>query len=253
MSSDALKPTSKPSKTQITVRIEKDIFDSFSRSIKDVRLRRDAYLNNQLDVEAQEYLAELPANSERAARFLRFQRETLKTVKVTIALDREVADTVSTICREKKINRDAFVEQFFDRARHPLNLARCFIENPRYDVEEEWIYDDLTITDEFLADEIEFATESIAGVSRDDILDAIGAIAGTEQRDRAVNLLQEMEADNLASTQLYRWMNYSDVRAWLVENRDLKVPTLNDLLDLPGANTKQPENHHESNDQEDNQ
>lgn len=102
-------------KMVMTVRINKQVADSFIQFMEEMGLRRDTYLNMLLPNEA-ELLSKVPANSERAAKFARLSTQWLEDQKTRlgIKLDTSLVDRINEVCRDKGIARDQFIETFLD-------------------------------------------------------------------------------------------------------------------------------------------
>lgn len=129
-------------KTQITVHVATETLSQLNEDMKDLNLRRDAYLNGLLRDEVKELLNDaVPANTEKSASFLAALSRTNKDKsKLVITLDKDVAEQLSAACKKKRISRDAFVESViafltgtgdFEGNGGPLSAALVILENPR--------------------------------------------------------------------------------------------------------------------------
>ena len=131
----------KNSQTRITVRISASLLATFDEQLKNLHLRRDAYLNHTLAAEVEE-LEKLPANSARAQRFLRQLRGAIPDkARLAITLDTDLVERINAACQSKGIVRDAFIESYIwflahgdtegDSCISPLVKAADFLRNPR--------------------------------------------------------------------------------------------------------------------------
>jgi hypothetical protein len=122
--------TKKGHKTKITVLINKKIFDSFCATVKEVGLRRDAYLNQVLPDEIS-FLNETPARSKRGELVLRTLRSSEKDiVRVGITLDSEVAKRMTRVCADKHVLRDLFMQACLEHLDNVLGQAAVLMTNP---------------------------------------------------------------------------------------------------------------------------
>lgn len=137
-------------KTKITVLINEKIFDSFCATAKELGLRRDAYLNQQLPEEIS-CLAKAPQGSALGERVLRTLNSHVKDlVRVGITLDSEVAKRITDVCSEKHVVRDHFLESCLVLFEKVLFDATTLIYNPS-NYRDEHAYDNLTMNDKEVA------------------------------------------------------------------------------------------------------
>lgn len=131
----------KKSQTRITVRISASLLALLDVQLKDLHLRRDAYLNYTLGAEVDE-LEKLPANSAGAQRLLRQLRGAIPDkARFAITLDTDLVERINAACKSKGIVRDAFIESYIrfltqgdiegDSCISPLVKAADFLRNPR--------------------------------------------------------------------------------------------------------------------------
>jgi hypothetical protein len=100
----------------MTVRIRKEVADSVNRAFRTLRfINRDPYLNVQLSYEIEE-LAKRDPNSEQVLQYLRYKHaaQDVERVKLGLKLDRDLVTRITTVCEEKRVPRDLFIETFLD-------------------------------------------------------------------------------------------------------------------------------------------
>ena len=135
-------------KTRITVFVADELAKKFTEHMRRMGISGTAYLNRGLPAEL-DYLAELPGNSERP---LLGGFETLidtvsassKRRQFNITLDREDAERMDQLCREKRVPRDVFIGSYLDFlvngaegvCEAPLEKISAMLMNPRHEYEE---------------------------------------------------------------------------------------------------------------------
>lgn len=130
-------------KTRITVRIQPRLLTRLDDLLKQLRLRRDAYLNDTLGDEVDE-LDKIPANSARTQRYLRQLRGSIPDkTRLAITLDTVLVNRINAVCKGKGVVRDAFIESYIDflvrgDVEHgscvsPLAKAAAILSCPRRD------------------------------------------------------------------------------------------------------------------------
>lgn len=130
-------------KTRITAFVEDGLAKEFAELTRGIGISGTALLNRELPAELK-YLAELPANSERAAaacRFIERLSDTddapLKVRRLNITLDREDAERMDQLCREKRVPRDSFIGLYLHfLVNDPLKRIAEMLTNPRREYEE---------------------------------------------------------------------------------------------------------------------
>ena len=106
----------KPLKTppKISVRIWTPLLREFDKAIESSCLRRDAYLTKLLEQEIGLLDEEVAvANSEAAYAHVAALNERLPRKLVSLALRPELTERLNTVCRSKRIVRDAFFNRIF--------------------------------------------------------------------------------------------------------------------------------------------
>ena len=107
-------------KTRITVFVADELAKKFTELMRRMGISGTALLNRTLPAEL-DYLAKQPANSERAAAVWRSLGTLMHTAgassewrRFNITLDREDAERMDQICREKRLPRDVFIGAYLD-------------------------------------------------------------------------------------------------------------------------------------------
>jgi post-segregation antitoxin (ccd killing protein) len=136
-------------KTRITAFVEDELAREFTERARQLGISGTALLNRGLPAEL-DYLAELPF-SERAAAVWRSYEAVIDAVgasfkrrRINITLDREEAERMDQICREKRVPRDVFIGFYLDFlvngaegvCEAPLKRASEILMNPRHEYEE---------------------------------------------------------------------------------------------------------------------
>jgi hypothetical protein len=129
---------------RITAFIGEDLAKKFVERTRQIGVSGAALLSRTLPGELN-YLAEIPSNSERAETAWRLM-ETLatdthtdsrKVRRLNITLDRQHAEHMSQLCREKRIKRDIFIGSYIAfLVNGPLKKISEILANPRHEYEE---------------------------------------------------------------------------------------------------------------------
>jgi len=136
---------------RITAFIEETTAKRFAEATRRIGISGTALLNRALPAELN-YFADLPENSERGAAALRFVQWVAddagdapsKKRRFNITLDREKAERMDEICREKRVPRDLFLALFLNFLVYgadgiceaPLKKIGELLTNPRHEFEE---------------------------------------------------------------------------------------------------------------------
>ena len=140
----------KTRKTKITVLLQKEVFDIFCASVKELGLRRDLYLNRVLG-DGIRCLTETTAGSLEGAFFRRTLRSHAKDlIRVGITLDTDVAKAMNDACSERHVLRDEFLEAFLADLDGVLGQAATMILNPGALLDQN-AYDNLPMSEEAVA------------------------------------------------------------------------------------------------------
>jgi hypothetical protein len=136
---------------RVTAFIGEGLAKKFVESTRQIGVSGAALLSRTLPGELN-YLAEIPSNSERAETAWRLM-ETLATDtrtdsrnvrRLNITLDRQHAERMSQLCREKRIPRDTFIGSYIaflvngdsGICEAPLKKISEILANPRHEYEE---------------------------------------------------------------------------------------------------------------------
>jgi hypothetical protein len=135
-------------KTRITVFVADELAKKFTGTMRTLGISGTAFLSRTLPAEL-DYLAKLPANSERAAAVWRFmyidtEDAPSKVRRFNITLDRGDAERMDQLCREKRVDRDNFIGVYLDFlvngaegvCEAPLKKVSEMLMNPRHEYEE---------------------------------------------------------------------------------------------------------------------
>jgi hypothetical protein len=141
-------------KTRITAFVANELAKKFTDLTRRIGISGTALLNRTLPAEL-DYLANLPANSERAAAAQRFYDGFVDSVvgddedppnrhRLNITLDRENAERMDRLCREKRVPRDGFIGLYLDFlvngaegvCEAPLGKISEMLMNPRREYDE---------------------------------------------------------------------------------------------------------------------
>jgi hypothetical protein len=99
----------------MTIRPRASKAKKLSKLLRDIGLNQSPYLNRLLWQEV-ERLSEIPANSEDALRYLRFEQaaDQKDRVKVGLKLEPSLVQAINEVCEAKRVPRDLFIETFMD-------------------------------------------------------------------------------------------------------------------------------------------
>lgn len=140
------------SKVRITAFIGDELAARFTALTRRIGVSGTALLSKTLSSEL-DYLAAIPTRSERVEAAYRFidaleadpsDVSPAKLRRLNITLDRQVADRMGELCREKHIQRDQFINSYINFLVHgeeavcraPLETVAEILRNPRHDFEE---------------------------------------------------------------------------------------------------------------------
>jgi hypothetical protein len=118
---------------KITVKIQTGLLKNFERDMRDRFLKRDAFLNQIVNVEVGYLLAELKDKkmSPFAKRYVAGCLKRMGTTPVNIVIDREVADRLDEAVENSNMVRDSFFNYLLICLRSTDNFLKYF-ELPEY-------------------------------------------------------------------------------------------------------------------------
>jgi hypothetical protein len=137
-------------KTRITVFVADALAKEFTETMRSLGISGTAFLSRTLPAEL-DYLAKRPATSDRDAAVLRFYEAAIHTAgtsserrRFNITLDREDAERMDQLCREKRVPRDLFMDCYLGFlvngtegvCEAPLKKVSEILMNPRHEYEE---------------------------------------------------------------------------------------------------------------------
>ena len=98
-------------KVHTTVHVRRAVLQKLDEYVADMHLRRDMLLNNALRTALPKLkkIRAAPRGAGRANSILR--RNDPEMIKLGLVLDSIVARDITTICKEKSVSRDAFIER----------------------------------------------------------------------------------------------------------------------------------------------
>jgi hypothetical protein len=106
--------TKEINKTKILVKVHEPLIAILQHKIESACLKRDAYLDKALRIEAQYLRQEIKTpNSDKAKNFIAAQLSELKLKPLNLLLSTETVDLINEACKEKNVPRDAFMNRFF--------------------------------------------------------------------------------------------------------------------------------------------
>jgi hypothetical protein len=106
--------TTETSKTKLVVNVHAPLLLLMQLKFEATFLKRDAYLNNALRIEAEYLRKEIATpNSDMAKTFITKQLTALKLKPLNLLLSTETVDLINDVCKEKNITRDSFINRFF--------------------------------------------------------------------------------------------------------------------------------------------
>lgn len=106
--------TKEINKTKILVKVHEPLIKMLQHKIDAACLKRDAYLDKALRVEAEFLRKEIATpNSDKAKNYIAAQLSDLKLKPLNLLLSTETVDLINEVCKEKNVPRDAFMNRFF--------------------------------------------------------------------------------------------------------------------------------------------
>jgi hypothetical protein len=133
-------------KIRITAFIGEGLAEEFAGLTRQIGVSGTALLSRTLPAELK-YLADLPGNNEREETAWRLFERLLSEVsgtrpkvrRLNVTLDRQDAERMSRLCREKRVRRDSFIGSyiaFLVGEEGPLRKISELLTNPRHEYEE---------------------------------------------------------------------------------------------------------------------
>ncbi|MEI6705767.1 MAG: hypothetical protein WCK96_01395 [Methylococcales bacterium] len=133
--------TKEINKTKILVKVHEPLIAILQHKIESACLKRDAYLDKALRIEARYLRQEVKTpNSDKAKNFIAAQLSELKLKPLNLLLSTETVDLINEVCKEKNVPRDAFMNRFFllliasDAVLTALFYDLLEEENARYEI-----------------------------------------------------------------------------------------------------------------------
>ena len=106
--------TKEINKTKILVKVHEPLIAIMQHKMEAACLKRDAYLDKALRVEAEFLRREIATpNSDKAKNYIAAQLGDLKLKPLNLLLSTETVDLINEVCKEKNVPRDAFMNRFF--------------------------------------------------------------------------------------------------------------------------------------------
>ena len=106
--------TTEINKTKILVKVHEPLIAIMQHKMEAACLKRDAYLDKALRVEAEFLRKEIATpNSDKAKNYIAAQLGDLKLKPLNLLLSTETVDLINEVCKEKNVPRDAFMNRFF--------------------------------------------------------------------------------------------------------------------------------------------
>jgi hypothetical protein len=100
-------------KTKVLVNVYEPLIDIMKTKMDAACLKRDAYLDKALRCESS-FLQEMPiSNSDKAKNYITENLRQLKLKPLNLLLSTETIDLMNTVCKEKNVPRDAFINRVF--------------------------------------------------------------------------------------------------------------------------------------------
>lgn len=123
----------KETKTKMLVQVWDVLARAIKRDLRSLHITRDAYLNALLAREIEELAREVEFRTPNDAhQHIKRRLRGLNRERMTIAVDRDVAQRIRQILEEKNISRDAFVNRIlFFLVAKPAHLKRLGFEYER--------------------------------------------------------------------------------------------------------------------------
>lgn len=101
-------------KTKVLVNVYEPLIAIMKHKFDAACLKRDAYLDKALRIEAGFLRDEVEKpNSDRARNFIAENLKELKLKPLSLSLSTETVELMNEVCKEKNIPRDAFINRFF--------------------------------------------------------------------------------------------------------------------------------------------
>ena len=101
-------------KTKVLVNVYEPLIAIMKHKFDAACLKRDAYLDKALRIEAVFLRSEVKEpNSDRARNFIAENLKELKLKPLSLSLSTETAELINEVCKEKNIPRDSFINRFF--------------------------------------------------------------------------------------------------------------------------------------------
>lgn len=106
--------TTEINKTKILVKVHEPLIAIMQHKMEAACLKRDAYLDKALRIEAEYLRKEIAtSNSDKAKNYIAAQLGDLKLKPLNLLLSTETVDLINEVCKEKNVPRDAFMNRFF--------------------------------------------------------------------------------------------------------------------------------------------
>lgn len=101
-------------KTKVLVNVYEPVIAIMKHKLDEACLKRDAYLDKALRLEAGFLRAEVTTpNSDKAKSYIANNLKQLKLKPLNLLLSSETVELMNDVCKEKNIPRDAFINRFF--------------------------------------------------------------------------------------------------------------------------------------------
>jgi hypothetical protein len=101
-------------KTKVLVYVYEPLTEIVKRRFEEACLKRDAYLDKAIRIEADFLRKEVTMlNSDKAKSYIIENLKQLKLKPLNLLLSIETAELMNEVCKEKNIPRDAFINRFF--------------------------------------------------------------------------------------------------------------------------------------------
>ncbi len=100
-------------KTKILVNVYEPLIDIMKSKLDAACLKRDAYLDIALRSEVNFLLENTTSNSDKAKNYITDNLKQLKLKPLNLLLSTETIDLINSICKDKNVPRDAFINRVF--------------------------------------------------------------------------------------------------------------------------------------------
>jgi hypothetical protein len=101
-------------KTKVLVNVYEPLIAIMKHKFDAACLKRDAYLDKALRIEANVLREEIEVpNSDRARNFITENFKELKLKPLSLSLSIETAELINEVCKDKNVPRDSFINRFF--------------------------------------------------------------------------------------------------------------------------------------------